>query len=97
MVDAIQQHVRSLNWGYKVNLRQKNVKYYNMYATFVDQHTLQLTDKSGKVETVTAEKFVLATGGRPTYPDIPGAKECAITRFYFNYKILMLKFILEEL
>ncbi|XP_065656968.1 thioredoxin reductase 1, cytoplasmic isoform X4 [Hydra vulgaris] len=79
MVDAIQQHIRSLNWGYKVNLRQKNVKYYNMYATFLDNHTLQLTDKSGKAETVTADKFVLATGGRPTYPDIPGAKECAIT------------------
>ena len=26
-----------------------------------------------------AAKFILATGGRPIYPDIPGAKEFGIT------------------
>jgi len=79
MVQAIQDHVRSLNWGYKVQLRQKNVKYYNKYATFIDNHTLKLTDKGGKEETVTARNIVLAMGGRPIYPDVPGAKECCIT------------------
>ena len=28
---------------------------------------------------MTAEKFVIAVGGRPTYPDIPGAREFGIT------------------
>ena len=28
---------------------------------------------------VTAETFVLATGGRPKYPEIPGAQEFGIT------------------
>lgn len=28
---------------------------------------------------MTADKIVIATGGRPTYPDIPGSKEHAIT------------------
>lgn len=79
MVQAIQDHVHSLNWGYKVQLRNKKVKYYNKYASLVDNHTLTLKDKSGNEETVTARNIVLAMGGRPTYPDIPGAKECAIT------------------
>ncbi|XP_066925765.1 thioredoxin reductase 1, cytoplasmic-like [Clytia hemisphaerica] len=79
MVQAIQDHIRSLNWGYKVQLRQQNVKYYNKYASLVDKNTLKLVDRSGKEETVTARNIVLATGGRPIYPDVPGAKECCIT------------------
>lgn len=79
MVQAIQDHIHSLNWGYKVQLRTQNVKYYNKYASLVDKHTIKLTDNQGKEETVTARNIVLATGGRPIYPDIPGAKECCIT------------------
>lgn len=81
MVQSIQDHIRSLNWGYKVQLRQENVKYYNKYASLVDKNTIKLTDKSGNEETVTAHNVVLATGGRPVYPDVPGAKECCITRY----------------
>lgn len=28
---------------------------------------------------VTSEKFIIAVGGRPKYPGIPGDKECCIT------------------
>ena len=36
---------------------------------------------SGEITTreVTADKIVIAVGGRPSYPDIPGAKELGIT------------------
>ena len=80
MVQAIQDHIHSLNWGYKVQLRQQEIKYYNKYSSFVDKHTLKLVDAKGAEETVTARHIVLATGGRPIYPDIPGARECCITR-----------------
>lgn len=33
----------------------------------------------GKIEKVTAKDIVIATGGRPSYPEIPGAKEFGIT------------------
>lgn len=79
MVDAIQDHVRSLNWGYKVQLRQESVKYYNKRASFIDKHTLKLTDKKGAQETVTARNIVLAVGGRPAYPNVPGLQENSIT------------------
>ena len=36
-------------------------------------------DKKGKETRITADTFVLAPGGRPRYPDIPGAKEHCIT------------------
>jgi thioredoxin reductase (NADPH) len=39
----------------------------------------QAVDKKGKTTEVTARNFVVAVGGRPRYPDIPGAKEFGIT------------------
>ena len=38
-----------------------------------------LQDFKGKEETVTADKIVIAVGGRPSYPGIPGDKEFGIT------------------
>jgi len=74
MVEEIQNHIGGLNWGYRVALREKQVTYLNEYAEFVDEHTLKTTNKKGKEKTVTAAKFILATGGRPKYPEIPGVE-----------------------
>ena len=80
MITNINNHIRSINFGYKSDLRKRGIKFYEKFATFVDPHTVQLTNKKGKAdETVTAKYFVVAVGGRPTYPDIPGAKEYGIT------------------
>uniref|UniRef100_A0A7S0X6A9 thioredoxin-disulfide reductase (NADPH) n=1 Tax=Mantoniella antarctica TaxID=81844 RepID=A0A7S0X6A9_9CHLO len=79
MVTAIQDHIGSLNFGYRTTLRDKNVEYMNAYGAFVDAHTITATKKSGKVQTITADKFIIAVGGRPSYLDVPGARECCIT------------------
>jgi len=79
MVEQVQNHIGSLNWGYRVSLREKSVTYLNEYAEFVDPHTLKCVNKKGKEKSVTSDKFIIATGGRPKYPDIPGAKELGIT------------------
>jgi len=72
-------HIKSLNWGYKSEMHTMNIKYFNAYASFVDKNTIQVDDGKGKVEKVTADKIVIATGGRPSYPGIPGDKEFGIT------------------
>ena len=79
MVKNVQMHIKGLNWGYKSDLIKMKAKYYNSYATFVDAHTVSLDNGKGKVETVTADKIVIAVGGRPSYPDIPGDREFGIT------------------
>lgn len=79
MILNINNHIRGINFGYKAELRKKGIKSYDKYATFVDPHTVQLMDKKGRTELVSANHFVIAVGGRPQYPDIPGAKEYAIT------------------
>lgn len=79
MKNNIQDHIGSLNWSYRVQLRDKKVDYKNAYAEFVDNHKVKAVDKKGKTMELTAENFILATGERPRYPDIPGAKEYGIT------------------
>ena len=51
MKNAIQDYIASLNWGYRVSLREKNVKYLNAYGEFVGPHKLKVSvcDKRGAV------------------------------------------------
>ncbi|XP_051977179.1 thioredoxin reductase 2, mitochondrial-like isoform X2 [Xyrauchen texanus] len=80
MAEAVQNHVRSLNWGHRVQLQDKKVKYLNMMGSLVDKHTVRAVNAKGKETTVTAKNIVLATGGRPKYPThVPGAMEFGIT------------------
>lgn len=78
MVQSVQKHIKSLNWGYKADLIKLKIKYYNFYATFKDAHTIHL-DNGKTQETVTADKIIIAVGGRPQYPGIPGDREFGIT------------------
>ncbi|XP_053327137.1 thioredoxin reductase 2, mitochondrial [Spea bombifrons] len=80
MSQAVQNYVKSLNWGHRVQLQDKKVKYYNMKANFLDEHSVRGQTKAGKETVVTAQNIVIATGGRPKYPThIPGAVEHGIT------------------
>jgi thioredoxin reductase (NADPH) len=74
MVSSVQDHISSLNFGYRVALRDKGVKYENALGRFVGPHTIELKDKKGKLSTVTSRRFVIAVGGRPKALDIPGGE-----------------------
>ncbi|XP_043843649.1 thioredoxin reductase 2, mitochondrial isoform X2 [Dromiciops gliroides] len=75
MAEAIQNHVKSLNWGYRVQLQERKVRYFNMLGSFVNEHTVRGVTKAGKETVVTADHIVIATGGRPRYPDdVEGAQ-----------------------
>ncbi|VDK87662.1 unnamed protein product [Litomosoides sigmodontis] len=76
---AVQNHIASLNWGYRVQLKEKSVTYMNAYATFTGSHELSVKNKKGKVEKITADRFLIAVGLRPRFPDVPGALECCIS------------------
>lgn len=79
MKNEIQDHIGSLNWKYRVALRDKKVDYHNAYAEFVDRHKIKAKNKKGVVIEKTSKDFILAMGERPRYPDVQGAKEYAIT------------------
>ena len=77
--DNVQSHISSLNFGYRTQLRKNQITYYNKFAKFINEHTIELTDKKGQTETITSQNILIATGLRPSYPEIPGAKEFCIT------------------
>uniref|UniRef100_A0A673VAC2 thioredoxin-disulfide reductase (NADPH) n=1 Tax=Suricata suricatta TaxID=37032 RepID=A0A673VAC2_SURSU len=80
MAEAVQNHVKSLNWGHRVQLQDRKVKYFNIKASFVNEHTISGVTKGGKETLLSAEHIVIATGGRPKYPThIEGALEYGIT------------------
>lgn len=80
LVENVQCNIKSSNWKYRVELREKKVNYINAYAKFVDKHTVELENKKGEKSQITGENFIIATGERPKYPaDCEGAMENSIT------------------
>lgn len=72
--ENIQNYIRSLNFKYRVRLREKNVLYLNQLAKFIDPHTIEATDKKGNVVQMTAARYLIAVGGRPTPLDCIGSE-----------------------
>lgn len=74
MRQNVQNHIRGLNFKYRVNLREAGVTYLNKLGKFKDTHTLEVTDKRGNVSEITAARFLIAVGGRPTKLDCEGGE-----------------------
>ncbi|KOC64592.1 Thioredoxin reductase 1, mitochondrial [Habropoda laboriosa] len=77
--NAVQNHVKSVNWVTRVELRTKEVEYINALGYFKDNHTVCGIMKNGQEKVFTAQNILIAVGGRPRYPDIPGALEYGIS------------------
>jgi len=73
LIQAKDREIDRLNAVYLRLLSDSGVQLFNGRGSFVDPHTLRVGD-----ETVTAERILIATGGTPWAPEIPGI-EYAIT------------------
>ncbi|MBT8082544.1 MAG: glutathione-disulfide reductase [Gammaproteobacteria bacterium] len=62
-------YIERLNGIYENNLDKRGVVWLSGTARFVDAHTVDIDGRR-----VEAERIVIASGGRPTVPDIPGAE-----------------------
>lgn len=56
----------------------RKVEYINGIGVFKDANTVHTVTKQGE-KTLTSKYFLIAVGGRPRYPDIPGALEYGIS------------------
>ena len=74
MTEGIGSYISSLNWSYKVTLRENGIIYHNALAKFLDNHTVEATFKNNKKKIFSSRRFLIAVGGRPFYPSIPGAE-----------------------
>ena len=65
--------VARLSGIYEANLAKAGCDLLRGRAIFLDAHTLQVKDEDGKTRKVTAQKVLIAAGGRPIMPpDVPG-------------------------
>lgn len=62
-------YIRRLNDIYVRNLDKENVDAINGFGTLIDANTVEVDG-----EQITAERILLAPGGTPTIPDVPGAE-----------------------
>jgi glutathione reductase (NADPH) len=67
MITVVNNEVNRLNGIYQRMLDNSKVEIFRNYASFIDNHTLQVGDQK-----VTADKILIAVGGYPTKPNIPG-------------------------
>lgn len=79
LTDSIQNHIKSVNWVTRVDLRDKKIEYINGLGELKDPHTIVATLKNGTQKELTAKNILIAVGGRPHYPEIPGSLEYCIS------------------
>ncbi len=69
LVKKREDYISGINNWYHSYLADSDIDEISGHARFVDAHTLQVGD-----ETYSADHIVIATGGRPVTPDVPGAE-----------------------
>ena len=67
LIRAKDREIDRLNGVYLRLLSESGVRLYKGRGTFIDPHRIQIGD-----EVISADKILIATGGRPWVPEIPG-------------------------
>ncbi len=73
--------IARLSGIYAANLAKAGADIFQAKARFLDPHTIELV---GKEKTVTAAKILIATGGRPKLPEIPGIEHAISSNEAFH-------------
>src|SRR5262245_40080340 len=76
--DNVQKEVDRLNGVYIRLLEGAGVKLHMGRGRLMDRHTIEIMGSETGKHTITADKILVATGGHPVVPEIPG-REVAIT------------------
>ncbi len=74
MIAGIDNELLRLNGIYQTMLDKSKVEVIRERAKFIDHHTLQVGDR-----TITADKILIAVGGYPVRPDIPGIEHAILS------------------
>ncbi|MEE4185362.1 MAG: glutathione-disulfide reductase [Gammaproteobacteria bacterium] len=69
LVERREAYIRRLNGIYERNLNNKSVDWVGGAARFIDAHTVAVDGQH-----YTAPHIIIATGGEPIVPDLPGAE-----------------------
>lgn len=82
--DTLQSELNRLEAAYRNTLQNAGVTIHDARATVTDPHTVQLATG----ESFTTKHILIATGGRPFLPDIPGAELAVTSNAMFDLPVL---------
>ncbi|VEI78186.1 Glutathione reductase [Mannheimia haemolytica] len=74
LVESRQAYIGRIHTSYGNVLAKNNVDVLHGFARFKDAKTLIVSYADGSSEEVTAEHILIATGGRPSVPNVKGAE-----------------------
>ncbi|RIY31267.1 glutathione-disulfide reductase [Psittacicella melopsittaci] len=74
LVEARQAYISRIHTSYNNSFNNNKVTLINGWGQFEDQHHIKVTDAQGEVKVYSAERILIATGGKAVYPNIPGAE-----------------------
>lgn len=77
--DKRDAYIVRLNKIYENGLKNNGIDILEGWGSFVDAHTVEVKMKDGSTKTVTADKIMIATGGKPMVPPGEGVAEHCIT------------------
>ncbi|PHZ86074.1 glutathione-disulfide reductase [Paremcibacter congregatus] len=87
LIAAKDKEIDRLNGLYIQNLKNSDVEIIQARGKMLDAHTVELSSADG-VRTVTADKILIATGGWPQMPDIPGIEHAISSNEAFHLETL---------
>jgi thioredoxin reductase (NADPH) len=68
-----------MSMRYALDITDHKIALINGRGTIIDPNHVQITAADGKQAIVHAKNIIIATGSRPKFPDIPGAKKYGIS------------------
>ncbi|QMS89491.1 glutathione-disulfide reductase [Nostoc edaphicum CCNP1411] len=82
-IKSVHQHIDTINQSYFQQLHKAGIELISHHATFIDAHTINVDGRK-----VTADKILIAVGGQPLKPKIPGIEYAITSREMFQLPYL---------
>jgi glutathione reductase (NADPH) len=81
-------YIKRLNGIYENNLNKDEIEHIKGRAKFVAKDEVEIALEGGGSQKVKAKHILIATGGRPIIPDIPGKELCIDSDGFFDLEDL---------
>ncbi len=82
-LQAVDRHIDKLHQSYLQTFQQAGIELIRGRATFIDAHTVEVNGRQ-----ITADKILIAVGGHPLKPDIPGKEHAITSREMFHLEAI---------